>query len=114
MTRITRTIDILIGIVVMYIFLGVSIVTVQTLSGAKCGPIRLGGVYVYSINANASRFWLWRTFQWGGTFWENVVDRDVSVADFISPRQCLWVPDGRSSADVRAEEEAKRTRRFPE
>ncbi|MDX1554844.1 MAG: hypothetical protein R3212_02345 [Xanthomonadales bacterium] len=106
-----RFTDILIGIVVMYVFLGVGIVTVQVLSGAKCGPVRLGGEYVYSVNANASRFWLWRTFEWLPTFWDNVVDRDMPVIDYIAPRECLWVPDGKTAAQVLEEVEAARARR---
>lgn len=99
-----RPIDILIGAVVIYIFLGTGIVSVQALSGAKCGPIRLGGHYVYTVNVDAPRFWLWRIGQWLPTAWDNLVTNDVPVADFISPRDCLWVPEGKTPAEVLAEQ----------
>lgn len=95
-----RPIDFVIGAVVIYLFLGFGVVTVQTLSGVKCSPIRLGGHYVYTVNSNAPKFWLWRVGRWLPIAWENLVTKDVSLADFMSPRQCLWVPDGKSPAEV--------------
>ena len=92
--------DILIYGVAIYFFIGLSVVTLQSLNGAKCGPIQLGGQYVYSVNQNASRFWLWRSLQWLPTAWENVVDGDVGFGDFISPKECIWVPDGKNPAET--------------
>jgi len=95
-----RPIDILIGAAVTYLFLGAGVVSVQALSGAKCGPIQLSGFYVYTVNVDAPRAWWWRVAQWLPTAWDNVVTNDVPVADFISPRECLWVPEGKTPAEV--------------
>ena len=89
----------------VYIFLGLGTVSVQALSGAKCGPIRLGGNYVYTINVEAPRFWLWRAAQWLPTAWGNLVTRDVPLADFISPTECLWVPEGQTPAEALAKQQ---------
>ena len=70
-------VDILIGVVIGYVFLGISVVAVQELSGSKCGPITLGGDYVYEVNQDASRFWIWRIFQWLPTAYDNVFQEDV-------------------------------------
>lgn len=103
-----KPIDILIGAGVTYLFLGVVIVSLQALSGAKCQPIRLGGHYVYTVNANASGSGLVRVGQWLPVAWENLVTKDVSLADYVAPKECLWVPDGRSPAEVlEAIEDAK-------
>ena len=95
-----RPIDILIGIVVAYIFLGLGVVTVQTLSGAKCGPIKLGGDYVYTVDAEAPRFWLWRAAKWLPTAYNNVILNNVSIGDYISPTECIWVPAGKTPMEV--------------
>ncbi len=102
-----KPLDILIALVVAYLFLGFGIVTVQTLSGAKCGPIKLGGDYVYTVNVDAPRFWIMRALQWAPVAWGNVVDGDVSVADHLIPKECLFVPDNKTPQEV-AEEEAKK------
>ena len=95
-----RPIDILIGIVVAYVFIGLGVVTVQTLSGAKCGPIKLGGDYVYTVDVEAPRFWLWRAGKWLPNAYNNVILDNVPIADFISPRECLWVPAGSTPKEV--------------
>lgn len=95
-----RITDILIGVVVAYLFLGAGIVSVQSLSGASCGPIKLGGHYVYTVNVEAPRFWGLRILKWLPTAWTNMVDGDVTLADFISPKACIWVPDGMTPAEA--------------
>lgn len=99
MRRKGRITDILIAGVVIYLFLGLGIVSVQALSGAPCGPVKLGGDYVYTVNAEAPRFWV-RILKWLPTAWSNVVDDNVSLGDFISPKTCIWVPDGKTPAEV--------------
>ena len=95
-----RISDILIGTVVIYLFLGVAVVSVQHLSGASCGPIKLGGHYVYTVNVEAPRFWGLRVLKWLPTFWTNVVDGEVPLADFITPKECVWVPDGMTAVEA--------------
>lgn len=104
MRRKGRITDILIAIVLIYLFLGLGIVSVQALSGASCGPIKLGGYYVYTVNAEAPRFWGWRVLKWLPATWANVVDGDVALADFISPKECIWVPDGKTPAEALEEQ----------
>ena len=87
-------VDILIGVVIGYVFLGISIVAVQELSGSKCGPITLGGDYVYEVNQDASRFWIWRIFQWLPTAYDNVFQEDVGLGEFMSPSKCIFESDG--------------------
>lgn len=99
MRRKGRITDVLIVIVVAYLFLGLGIVSVQALSGAPCGPVKLGGDYVYTVNAEAPRFWV-RILKWLPMAWSNVVEGDVSPGDFITPKSCIWVPDGKSPAEV--------------
>lgn len=95
-----RPIDFLIGAVLVYLFIGICVVTLQWLSGAKCGPIRVDGDYVYTVNVHAPRLWLWRMGQWLPIAWENLLERDVSIADYISPKECLFVPAGKTPAEV--------------
>ena len=87
-------VDILIGTVIAYVFLGISVVAVQELSGSKCGPVILGGDYVYEVNQDASRFWMWRIFQWLPTAYGNIFEKDLSLGEFMSPRKCIWESDG--------------------
>lgn len=105
-----KPVDILIAVVVAYLFLGFGIVTVQTLSGAKCGPIKLGGDYVYTVNVHEPRFWIMRALQWAPGAWRNVGEGGVSVADYLIPKECLFVPDNKTPQEV-AEEEAKKVLR---
>lgn len=100
MRRKGRITDFLIVIVVTYLFLGVAVVSVQSLSGVSCGPVKLGGDYVYTVNAEAPRFWGLRILKWLPTAWSNVVDGDISVGDFITPKACIWVPDGKTPFEV--------------
>lgn len=100
-----RVTDILIGVVVTYLFLGAGIVSLQSLSGVSCGPIKLGGHYVYTVNVEAPRFWGLRILEWLPTTWTNMVDGDVALADFISPKECIWVPDGKTPAEALEEQE---------
>lgn len=95
-----RISDILIGVVLTYLFLGISIVSVQALSGASCGPIKLGGDYVYTVNAEAPRFWGLRILKWLPVAWDNLAEDKVPVLDFLSPKECIWVPAGKSPTEA--------------
>ena len=95
-----RPIDVLIAVLLVYLFIGLCIVSLQGLSGAKCSPIRMGGDYVYTVNVEAPRFWLLRALKWLPITWANVVDNNVSVSELVSPRECLWVPDGQTPAQA--------------
>jgi hypothetical protein len=93
MKRKNRFADFLIGAVLIYIFVGICVVSLQALSGAKCGPIKLGGDYVYKVNQDAPRFVLLRALKWLPVAWDQIVDKDVPVGDFISPKECIWISD---------------------
>ena len=86
--------DIFIVTVIAYIFLGTAVVAVQELSGSKCGPVTLGGDYVYEVNQDVSRFWIWRIFEWLPNAFDNLVEKDVSFGEFMSPRKCIFESDG--------------------
>jgi hypothetical protein len=88
-----RPIDILIGVVLVYFFIGLSVISLQGLSGSPCGPVRVGGDYIYAVNRDAPRFWLTRALTWLPTAYDNISNQDVSIGEFISPQECLWVSD---------------------
>jgi len=100
-----RPIDILIGVVLVYFFIGLFWVSLQGLSGSPCGPVRVGGDYIYAVNRDAPRLWLTRALAWLPTVYDRVYLNDVSISEFISPQECLWVSDsgkietGRGEAD---------------
>ena len=101
-----RPLDILIGVVLVYLFIGLSIVSLQGLSGSPCGPVRVGGDYIYAVNRDAPRFWLTRALSWLPTVYDRVYLNDVPIADFISPQECLWVSDsGKIETSGGSEEE---------
>lgn len=99
--------DILIGAVVIYLFLGAAVVSLQALSGASCGPIKLGGRNVYTVNVEAPSFWGWRILKWLPNAWANLVDGDVALMDYLSPKECIWVPDGMTPAAALEKERRK-------
>ena len=107
MRRKGKTTDLLIAIVVIYLFLGLGVVSVQALSGAPCGPVKLGGDYVYAVNAEAPGFWGLRAVKWLPIFWSNVIEGDVTFADFLSPKECIWVPNGMTPAEALAKAREK-------
>jgi hypothetical protein len=88
-----KPIDIIIGIVGFYVFIGLFIVSLQGLSGSPCGPVRVGGDYIYAVNRDAPRFWLTKALAWLPNAYDNIWLQDVSVGEFISPQECLWVSD---------------------
>lgn len=88
-----KPIDILMGIVGFYVFIGLFIVSLQGLSGSPCGPVRVGGDYIYAVNRDAPRFWLTKALAWLPTTYHVVYEQGVSISEFISPGECLWVSD---------------------
>jgi hypothetical protein len=89
-----KPVEILIVLVIAYLFVGILIVTLQFLTGRDCGPVRVDGDYLYVVNEDASRNAMIRALQWLPTTYDNLYVKDVSLGDFISPKKCLWLKDG--------------------